>query len=222
MRLGRARLRWAAAWVAGLVASFHGVGVSHATLGPIELISRADPSVALTGGGTLGGISADGRFVVFSSTATDLDHGQVDSNAATDVFLFDRLTQTTTLVSHIPGAPGTTGNGASSNPVISADGAYVAFISAATNLVPGTDTNGATDVFLYETATGTVTLVSHVPGDSGTAANGTSDSLVISADGAYVAFRSAATNLVPGTGDRRQSASPMILRSGSTNGQRGR
>jgi Tol biopolymer transport system component len=123
----------------------------------MALVTRLSKGI----GSDIGGISADGRFVVFSSTATDLDHGQVDSNAATDVFLFDRLTQTTTLVSHIPGAPGTTGNGASSNPVISADGAYVA-------------------------------------------------------------FRSAATNLVPGTGDRRQSASPMILRSGSTNGQRGR
>src|SRR6266542_272356 len=101
VRLGRARLGWAA-WVIGLVASFHGVGVS-ATLGPIELISRADPSVALTGGGVLGGISADGRFVVFSSTAKDLDHGQVDSNGASDIFLFDRLTGTQTLVSHIPG-----------------------------------------------------------------------------------------------------------------------
>lgn len=78
MRPRCARLGWAAL-VAALVASFHGAGVS-ATLGPVELISRADPSIALTGGGSFWGVRADGRFVVFSSTAGDLDHGQVDFN----------------------------------------------------------------------------------------------------------------------------------------------
>ena len=70
--------------------------------------------------------------------------GRDGRNGANDVFLFARATGTVTLVSHVPGAPGTAGNGASSGPRISADGASVAFRSAATDLVTGTDTNGAT------------------------------------------------------------------------------
>ncbi len=61
----------------------------------------------------------------------------------------------------------------------------------ATNLVAGqSDTNGATDVFLYERATGAVTLVSHTPASATTTANGASFSPSISADGAFVAFQS--------------------------------
>jgi hypothetical protein len=108
-----------------------------------------------------------------------------------------------TLVSHIPGTPGVTANGASSEPRISDNGSTVVFTSAATDLVAGTDANGATDVFLYERATGAVTLVSHVPGAPHTSGNGqssfTADGLAISADGALVAFESFATDLVAGT-----------------------
>jgi hypothetical protein len=55
-------------------------------------------------------VSADGRWIVFVSAAPHLVAGQVDTNGATDVFLHDRVSGTTTLVSHVPGAPTTTGN----------------------------------------------------------------------------------------------------------------
>ncbi|MDQ3030785.1 MAG: hypothetical protein M3Y87_00045 [Myxococcota bacterium] len=78
---------------------------------------------------------------------------------------------------------------------VSSDGRYVAFISAATNLVPG-DTNGVSDVFVRDNALGTTQRVSLSAG--GAQANGRSIFASISEDGRYVAFASAATNLVPG------------------------
>jgi len=95
-------------------------------------------SLAKSGGDASGGshvtsLSPDGRYVVFESDASDLVPG--DTNRATDVFLYDRLTRTTERVSVSRG--GKQGNGASSDGVISADGKVIAFESAATNLVPG-------------------------------------------------------------------------------------
>ena len=92
-------------------------------------------------------------------------------------------------------ADGTQGNGTSSAPRLSADGRYVAFCSDASNLVPG-DTNGVSDVFVYDRQTDTIERVS-VAAD-GTQGNGNSYGASISADGRYVAFHSAASNLVPG------------------------
>jgi hypothetical protein len=88
-------------------------------------------------------------------------------------------------------------------PVISADGAFVAFVSLATNLVAGTDANDSIegefeDVFLYERATGAITLVSHVPEAPGTTGHRASGGPVISADGASVVFSSRARDLVHG------------------------
>ena len=88
-------------------------------------------------------ISADGRFVAFSSDATNLVPG--DTNGTADVFVRDRQTGTTRRVSVGPG--GAQGNGDSVDPALSADGRFVAFESDATNLVPG-DTNGVDDVFV--------------------------------------------------------------------------
>jgi Tol biopolymer transport system component len=90
---------------------------------------------------------------------------------------------------------GAQGNGQSQNVSLSADAGLVAFDSDATNLVPG-DTNGWSDVFVRDTKHNTTTRISGAP-DGGTA-NGASTNSVISADGKFVAFRSAATNLVPG------------------------
>src|SRR5205807_9227046 len=84
-----------------------------------------------------------------------------DTNGATDVFVRDRQTGTTERVSVASG--GRQGNGFSLGPVLSADGRFVAFHSAATNLVAG-DTNGATDVFVHDRQTGTTKPVSAPPG----------------------------------------------------------
>src|SRR5690554_197008 len=100
-------------------------------------------------------LSADGRYVAFSSHATNFVPD--DSNRRSDVFVHDRDTGTTTRVS--VASDGTEGDDDSRTPAISADGRYVAFTSSAANLVPD-DTNGATDVFVHDRDTGTTTRVS--------------------------------------------------------------
>src|SRR6266567_3491186 len=100
-------------------------------------------------------LSADGRFVAFHSTATNLVAG--DTNGKTDVFIHDRQTGITERVSVASG--GTEGNGFSAEPALSADGRFVAFHNTATNLVAG-DTNGKTDVFVHDRQTGTTERVS--------------------------------------------------------------
>ena len=139
--------------------------------------------------------SPDGRWVVFDSLATNLVPG--DTNGKMDVFVRDRQTGTTELVS--VASAGAQGDGPSDTCCISADGRYVAFSSAATNLVAG-DTNGKYDVFVRDRVGGTTERVSvdslEAQGDSESGYfNG---QLSISADGRYVAFNSYATNLVPG------------------------
>lgn len=137
-------------------------------------------------------ISADGRFVVFQSSASNLFEG--DSNGATqDVLLFDRNSATLELIS--VSTAGVQGNNQSSSPSISADGRYVAFESAATNLAAG-DADGITDIFVRDRTLTTTTLHSRSTG--GTKGNLASDSASISSDGRYVTFRSSANNLVAG------------------------
>ncbi len=138
-------------------------------------------------------ISADGRYVAFTSYATNLVPG--DTNGVWDVFVKDMQTGTTTRVStDSAGGEGTSGF-ASSVPSISADGRYVAFQSEAGNLVAG-DTNSASDIFVKDTQTGVTTRVS--TDSTGTQSDGASFVPNISADGRYVAFQSLATNLVAG------------------------
>lgn len=141
--------------------------------------------------------SADGRFVAFASTATNLVAG--DTNALQDVFVHDTQTATTTRVSVASGGTQATGN--SLRPVISDDGRYVAFESLAANLVAG-DTNGTWDVFLHDTQTSTTTRLS-VASD-GTQGNLSSYSTSISSDGRYVAFQSLASTLVSGDSNGAQ------------------
>jgi hypothetical protein len=149
--------------------------------------------------GRPGGVSGDGRYVVFTSEASDLVPGVTDGNAGPDVFLYDRVTDTVTLVSHAAGSATTAGDDESEEPVISADGAWVAFASWATDLVAGqSEGNTGSDVFLYERATGTVTLVSHDTSLATKTGDGLSQNPVINSDGAWVAFQSYAGNLVAG------------------------
>ncbi|MGH9012991.1 MAG: TolB family protein [Acidimicrobiia bacterium] len=137
-------------------------------------------------------ISGDGRYVAFTSDATNLVAG--DTNTSRDVFVHDRDTGLTERVS--VDSTGTQANsGRSDGASISGDGRYVAFGSEATNLVPG-DTNGLRDVFVHDRDTGATERVS--VDSTGTQANASNLGLSISGDGRYVAFESGATNLVPG------------------------
>jgi Tol biopolymer transport system component len=157
-------------------------------------------SAGLNGGGGDGpsfsgtekglGVSAHGRYVVFSSYASDLVAN--DTNGQRDVFVRDTVTGRTTLAS--VGVGGVQGDGESRQGSISADGRYVAFNSFASNLLPG-DTNDSPDVFLRDLRTGRTTLVS--VGLRGQADLGSGEP-EISADGRHVAFTSSATNLVAG------------------------
>ena len=94
-------------------------------------------------------ISADGRYVAFSSWASNLVAG--DTNDTTDVFVRDRATGATTRVS--VASDGAQGNNQTLLPAISADGRFVAFVSLAFNLVSD-DTNGFADTFVHDRQTG--------------------------------------------------------------------
>ena len=138
-------------------------------------------------------ISADGNYVVFVSYASNLVAG--DTNGQPDVFLYNRQTDTLTLISQSSAGAS---NGASLNPSISADGSAIVFTSTASNLVAGqTDSNNAADVFLW-TATNGLQLVSHNSANASQAGNSNSSTPVISSNGRYVIFVSNASDLVAG------------------------
>ena len=136
-------------------------------------------------------ISGDGRYVAFDSLAYNLV--PTDTNALSDVFVRDRLAGMTERVS--VAADGTQANGPSAVPSVSADGRYVAFLSDATNLVPG-DTNSCADVFTYDRQDGSIERVS--VNSSGALANSDSSRVCLSGDGRYVAFSSLPAISSPG------------------------
>jgi Tol biopolymer transport system component len=137
--------------------------------------------------GAYGGtISDDGRYVAFLAADGILTE---DANGYADVFLRDRQTDATVLLSGGVDGPS---NGQSRVPQISADGRFVAYESEASNLVAG-DANAASDVFVYDVAAGATRLVS--TGRTGGSAAGWSSEPSISATGRYVAFQSGAWNL---------------------------
>jgi Tol biopolymer transport system component len=135
-------------------------------------------------------ISADGRYVAFSSIADDLV--ATDTNGKMDVFVRDLQSGTTTLVS--VNKDGTdSGTHGSHYPEISADGRFVTFYSLADNLV-ATDNNAMGDTFVRDLQSRTTTLVS-VNKEGTDSANGHSNPSMISADGRVVAFQSDADDL---------------------------
>jgi Tol biopolymer transport system component len=166
-------------------------GSVRAAPGNTTRVSVASDGTQANGGSFTPSISANGRYVAFASIAVNLVSG--DTNGVQDIFVHDRQTGQTTRVS--VASDGAQANDFSSNPSISADGRYVAFISVANNLVSG-DTGVDHDVFVHDRQTGATTLVSVAM--DGSEGNGYSEEVSISADGRYVAFRSWADNLVSG------------------------
>lgn len=159
--------------------------------GTTERVSIATSGEEGNGESSAPGISGDGRLVVFQSSAANLVPG--DLNGADDVFLHDRLTGETTLIS--TDRFDVQGNNRGETPVISADGGAVAWVSIASNLVPG-DENRAQDIFLKDLTDGSVELIT-VAWD-GEQADRDSFAPSVSADGMVVAFMSVANNLTPG------------------------
>ncbi len=136
-------------------------------------------------------VSEDGRFVVFTSFASNLVPG--DTNGEKDVFVRDTLAATTIRAS--VGHQGQQGNGRCDSVGISADGRFVVFMSESSNLDP-LDFNGQRDIFLYDHQAGTSELVSR--SFSADSAAGSSESPSITADGSQVCFWSSGTNIVFG------------------------
>lgn len=153
-------------------------------------------------------ISGTGRYVAFESQAFNLVAG---GTTKYHVFVRDRQAGTTQLVSR--GTGGAEGNNTSLNPAISANGRYVAFESVATNLVAG-DTNLRSDIFLRDLQTGTTSRISVGPG--GVQANEGSFHPAFSPDNRYVAFDSAASNLVTGDTNARIDVFVRDLQTGTT------
>jgi Tol biopolymer transport system component len=171
-----------------------GVLALAATAAAAPTVTRADKGpggVQSNAGAGNVGISASGRFVLFTSAATNLVGG--DTNGFTDVFVRDRRKRMTLRVNR--SSAGAQANGGSGTAQISGNGRYVAFVSDADNLVPG-DLNGDSDIFVRDRKLGRTIRVSVSTG--GAEADGSSDSPSISHDGRFVAFTSYATNLVAG------------------------
>ena len=166
--------------------------------GAVVLVSHAagKPSQRANEVSNLPVVSGDGHWVVYDSLATDIVAGQIDFNAAVDVFLWDGSSGNSILVSRTAASPVAAGNAFSGAPSLSADGRFVAFVSESVNLGPLVPA-GVGQVFLYDRASGAMALVSRTP--SGTGGNAHSgQALMVSADGSHVAFWSIATNLVAG------------------------
>lgn len=154
----------------------HDVFLRDSATGAVEIVSRGAHGIG-DGVSFPGEASADGRFVAFWSTSTNLVPG--GTTGVSHIFVRDRTTATTELVS--VSTAGAQGNGYSIGPVISADGRYVAFESSSTNLVDAD--NLSQDVFVRDRSAGTTRLVS---GGPYTAQNSTP---AISADGRWVAYQ---------------------------------
>src|SRR5581483_8218922 len=162
-------------------------------------------SVNLSGDGGNGNslpvdVSTNGRYALFESSASDLVPG--DTNNAADVFVRDLVKGATVLVS--VSTNGGSGDAASRSSVFTTDGRFVAFVSAADNLVAG-DTNRIADIFVRDLQEHTTRLVSVGAVSTNLSnPNSTCEAPLISNDGRFVAFYSTATNLVAGIGGKSE------------------
>ena len=148
-------------------------------------------------------ISADGRYVAFSTDASNLVPG--DTNGRSDVFVRDRKLDKTTRVS--VSSSGHQANGESLDPALSANGRYVAFESNASNLPPNL---GAFQVFVRDLKLHKTTMVSVSP--NGEAPNNESFGPAISANGRYIAFDSRADLVSHGGGGQPRNIPDIFVR----------
>lgn len=160
--------------------------------GSIILISEAGNGSGTDADSYDPSISGNGDLIAFSTTATNIDTD--DDNGLPDVYVWDANTGESDRIS--ASIVGADGNGWAGAPYIAADGRYVTFTSASSNLVLG-DSNATTDLFRRDLDTDGLARVS-VGATVTNADDYTSSFSSMSADGRFVAFASAADNLVPG------------------------
>lgn len=184
------------------------VFLKHVSTGEVSWISERPGGGQASGASSAPSISADGKRIAFQSQASDL--ASCDANLASDVFVYDVPTHVLSLVS---AASGCAANGTSTQPAISSDGHWVAFTSAATNLIAQGDNNGYTDVYAaclpdvtFTCPEKPVVLISATVG--GGLKEGDSSQPSISASGRFVAFSSKARIL----SDDRNDFSDVYVR----------
>ncbi|MBE3009936.1 S8 family serine peptidase [Microbispora sp. NEAU-D428] len=177
--------------------------------GDVRRVSVASDGTQADSDSLVPHISADGRYVGYSSTAANLAPG--DTNGMVDSYVHDLRTGKTERVS--VASDGTQGNDKSFDPLLSGDGRYAVFSSYATNLVPG-DTNDRGDIFVHDRQTGKTERVS-VASDG---TQGSTDAFdpSVSADGRFVAFDSRSPELAPGDTDEHNDVFVRDLRNGTT------
>ncbi len=183
--------------------NYKDIFVSDLRTGALELITRS-PSGQPANGDSFGpSLSADGRYVAFTSPASNLVSG--DTNGVLDAMVHDRLTGDTEVVSLTTvGVAAGVNSGAYS---ISGDGRRIAFFSFAANVVAG-DTNNLPDIFVRDREAGTTERVDVAT--DGTQANAFASQAKISTDGRFVVFDSGASTLVPG--DTNNGAADVFVR----------
>jgi Tol biopolymer transport system component len=207
--LGRARVRTGTpAWPEGVTAIWLVLALS-----AVALLASSSAAVARDGPTTtllsrdFGDFFGSTRIVHFLGASASATGNVVafESRALPDVTQFqvwvrEVVRERSQLMSRADGALGATANGGSSDAAVSANGRFVAFASAGTNLDPD-DSDATPDIFLRDRVANRTSLVSRATGSHGAKGNGQSLLPSVSADGRFVAFASGSNNLDPADTD---------------------
>lgn len=179
--------------------------------------SVADGGAQVGSGGVHSVLSADGRYVAFMSQDPALKGPGNETNQAIDVYRHDLVTGATIRVSEPSGGGNPDSDVVFGMLAISADGRYVAFTSFATNLLgPGGDSNGGPDAFVHDAMTNATERVNVAFGGGESAPLADIDQIAMSDDGRFVAFVSAANDLLP-PGEDTNGVADVFVRDRLTN-----
>jgi Tol biopolymer transport system component len=179
---------WQTGLVPGFTGTYRSILIKDMQTGTVSVADISSSGTPGNANATTFDMSANGRYVTFITNATNL--GYTDTNAGRDVYVRDRISGTTTLLSKSYSS-GNTSNGQNGTPSISCDGAYIAFMSTSNDIAPG-DANGNNDLFLVD-------RVNNTTRDITISANALSGGEPhVSCDGTTVIFPSWASNLVSG------------------------
>ncbi len=184
--------------IAGDANGFTDIFVANLSAGTVTRVSIGSGVEEANGASFFPSISADGRYVAFQSSASNLVAN--DGNGTADIFVKDLQTGTIALASS--SSAGTVSDNFSSLPAISANGQYVVFSSFASNLA-AEDTDSFVDIFRKNLSSGQIDLVSKT--SAGVKGNLDSTSAAISADGRFIAFATDADNLLPANADNNNA-----------------